>query len=59
MTILNAQNVFNIEKKDIRLPFSNDQMIFQRPEHLIFEIHPENQNKAGTMESDEEIIEEF
>jgi len=37
----------------------NDQLIFQRPEHLIFETQPEHQDEAGIIESDEEIIEEL
>lgn len=37
----------------------NDQLIFQRSEDLIFEIHLRHQNEAGTVELDEEFIEEF
>ena len=48
-----------IDTHRINFMIINNQLIFQRPEHLIFEIYPELQNEAELMESDEEIINEF
>lgn len=48
-----------IDTHRISFMIINNQLIFQRPEHLIFEIYSELQNEEELMESDREIINEF
>lgn len=48
-----------VDNHRISFMIINNQLIFQCPEHLIFDIHPELQNEAELMESNKEIINEF
>jgi len=48
-----------VDNHRISFMIINNQLIFQCPERLIFDIHPELQNEAELMESNKEIINEF